>query len=45
MDQSYSVIKLRMDNAINFINENPNVPTARVIRDFDIPLRRLQRRV
>jgi len=34
-----------MDDAIGVIDENPNIPTTRVARDFDVPTRRLQRRV
>jgi len=34
-----------MNDAIAVINENPNIPTARVTRDSDVPTRRLQRRV
>ena len=45
MAPSYKELETMMDDAMAFIDENPEFATAQVARDFDVPVRRLQRRV
>lgn len=44
MNQSYWVIEARINDAINYITENSNASIAKIARDFDVLLGRLQRR-
>ena len=44
MDQSYWAIEARINNAITFLDTNPDASIAKVARDFDVLPGRLQRR-